>query len=632
MHTNPDTLKNTLPDILAENSRRRLAQASSRHYSPLTGLGATGHRVKVSHPAIPDDEGSPLIPRSMTLDADYPLLTTPSQWRALRIRHDFEYWAARCVTIHDKSSGSDIPFILNSPQRRVVAALEEMRLADQPLRIILLKARQWGGSTLIQLYMAWIQICLRRNWNSLICAHLKDTSATIRGMYSKMLDNYPSEYWEEESAPSFRPFERSTNIRLIDSRGCKITIASAENQESVRGMDIAMAHLSEVAFWRDTAQQNPEGFIRAVCGAINHAPLTLIALESTANGVGNYFHREWIRSINGESDKKPIFVPWYEIDIYTDPRCDPGKVVAQMDTYELDLWQNTSVTLQQIAWYQQKRREYQSHYQMMAEYPSTPDEAFRRLDNAVFPNDRVEAMRQACCEGLRGDIASLSGTIYGSASLQEVRFVECSAGAVNLWHHPIAGRDYVVAVDIGGRSDKADYSVIVALWRDPETGITEIAAQWRGHCDHDLLAWQAARMARYYNNALLIFESNTLEAENIDGDQAEYVLSKISPHYMNLYRREGGHIGFHTNRSTKTMAINELYAAVRDNRLIEHSTVALNEMLVYQTTPSGGFAASPGNHDDCVMARAIAMHVISRPITQSVDRNYATNYIHLPNV
>jgi len=60
-----------------------------------------------------------------------------------------------------------------------------MRTAGKPIRLILLKARQWGGSTLVQIYMAWIQLVHCRNWNSVICAHLKESAANIKGMYSK---------------------------------------------------------------------------------------------------------------------------------------------------------------------------------------------------------------------------------------------------------------------------------------------------------------------------------------------------------------------------------------------------------------------------------------------------------------
>ncbi len=150
--------------------------------------------------------------------------------------------------ITDKISSRDIPFRLNRPQRRLAALLEAERRAGHPLRLIMLKARQWGGSTLIQIYFARIQIIHCRGWNSLICAHVKDTSATIRGMYSRLLARYPEEYWEEEVKPEFRPFERMTNTRVIPGRECKVTVCSSENQEATRGRDYALAHLSEVAF------------------------------------------------------------------------------------------------------------------------------------------------------------------------------------------------------------------------------------------------------------------------------------------------------------------------------------------------------------------------------------------------
>ena len=113
------------------------------------------------------------------------------EWIRVRIRYDFEFWAFSFVRIKDKLGAEDIPFRLNRPQRRILGMLEDMRTAGKPIRLILLKARQWGGSTLVQIYMAWIQLVHCRNWNSVICAHLKESAANIKGMYSKLLANYP---------------------------------------------------------------------------------------------------------------------------------------------------------------------------------------------------------------------------------------------------------------------------------------------------------------------------------------------------------------------------------------------------------------------------------------------------------
>lgn len=71
---------------------------------------------------------------------------------------DFERWCRECVSVTDKLTGAVVPFVLNAPQRRLAAVMEEQRRAGKPVRVILLKARQWGGSTLVQVYMAWMQL------------------------------------------------------------------------------------------------------------------------------------------------------------------------------------------------------------------------------------------------------------------------------------------------------------------------------------------------------------------------------------------------------------------------------------------------------------------------------------------
>ena len=89
----------------------------------------------------------------------------------------------------------------------------------------------------------------------------------------------------------------------------------------------------------------------------------------------------------------------------------------------------------------------------------------------------------------------------------------------------------VGAVVGGGRRRDSDWSVIAVLRAGD--GKPRVAAQWRGHTDHDLLTWKAAAIATYYNRALLVFESNTLETEA--PDQGEYILHELYEHYANLY-------------------------------------------------------------------------------------------------
>ncbi len=588
-------------DILSENTRRLAARRALP--DPLRGDPDSPLRVRVTTPDPDCPEA--YIPRTMADDPEYPLVQCDiDAWRRLRCRHDFEYWCAKCCTIKHKTLGTEGPFILNAPQRRVAAVMEADRLAGRPIRIILLKARQWGGSTLIQVYMAWIQSCHRRNWHSLICSQVKDTSSGIRGMYSRLLSDYPAALWDGDEPPRFRPYERSTNVREISGRGCRVTVSSIQNQDAVRGADFAMAHLSETAFWPSTRTRTPSDLIRAVCGSIALVPYSLIAMESTANGVGNYLHAEWLRCRDGLGDKRAVFVPWYEIEMYTMPLAphELQPFAESMDEYERWLFDECRCTLDQIHWYRCKRREYQTHQQMMAEYPTTDDEAFTATGSPVFAPRNVERLRQGCDEPRIGEISDDAD-----------RFVDDSAGSLSMWEPPQPDARYVAAVDIGGRSEGSDYSVIAVMRVD--CFHPEVAAQWRGHIDHDILGQKAENLARYYNEALLAVESNTLET---DSGAGLYILRHLADTYPNLYRRrvydsvtdtESTRVGFHTNRRTKEMVITGLMAAVRDGTYRERDTLACREMLTYERKSNGSYGARDGCHDDILMTRAIALHL-----------------------
>lgn len=617
-------------EIVVENARRNAL--INLEYCPVRGIGCTGERVECYSPV---SKGKEFIPKTMYDSDKFHMVKENAQaWRRLRICHDFEYWAATCCTIKDKRTGCDVFMRLNRPQRRVLAIMEQQRMAGEPVRLIMLKARQWGGSTLVQVYMAWIQLVHKRSWNSLICAHVKDTAATIRGMYSKILSDYPADVWDEDGVcrPEFRVYERSTNIRYIPGRDCRVTLGSAEKQDSVRGGDFAMAHLSEVAFWGDTTRHSPEGFVRAICGSIMREPFTLIVMESTANGTGNFFHAEWLRACSaGGSDKIPVFVPWYEIELYSKPVGDVEALWSSLDSYERGLWHKYGCTLEQIAWYREKRREYPTRQLMAAEYPTDDVEAFANTGSSVFPAECVAELAKGCMLPLcLSEVLCNSDDMWLRGQLQEI--ADDGRGTLSVWKLPDSGSEnyrnrYVVAVDVVGRSDKSDYSVILVLDSSPCGGVPEVVAQWRGHCDHDILTKRAALMGRWYGEALLVVESNTLESSGSDGETGLSLLAELAENYPNMYHREcydreysadlpGIRVGFHTNRATKSLIITNLIAMVREGAYVERDAGMINELSVFEYKVNGSTGAKDGCHDDRLMTRAIALHVARRQCRQ----------------
>lgn len=360
-----------------------------------------------------------------------------------RYRDDFEAWARECVRIIDKETGREVPFVLNAPQRRVLALMERERRCRRPVRVIMLKARQWGGSTLVQIYMAWLQLVVCRGWNSLTCAHVKDAASAIRGMYARLLRSYPEELKTGSAKDwTLAPYEKSAATGYVAARDCQVAIATSMSPNSVRGSNFAMAHLSEVAFWADGDVRDAEEIVRTVSGTVLRVADSVVVMESTANGMDNYFYREWKRAEAGESDKLAVFVPWHEIELYRRPVAaeEIGRLVASLDEYERALL-GEGVPLEAVAWYHDKRREYQTHEAMMAEFPSTAEEAFRTSRRPVFPPGTLPTASAVTAtpnvgvfvagEGERGDRFCLfSATATGVACVSEEEYDSCGGEGV----------------------------------------------------------------------------------------------------------------------------------------------------------------------------------------------------------
>jgi len=493
--------------IIEENNRRKLRLASL--YNPVTGEGSPLERFKLSYfgggqfwtysvPIQMYKDHKPFFDTLMEVGSIEDLVKlkgiNPSplaisgfinELTTLRFKYDFEFWAYLTARIQDKATKRIIPFKLNKPQLKVLAELEKMRVAGEPIRAIILKARQWGGSTLIQIYMAWIQIIHKKNWHSVIIADIEDQARNIRGMYSRFAKEYPDVFGKIE----FVPFEGSAKNRMLLGRNCIVGVGSAQKPENLRSYDFAMCHLSEVASYKTTLQRSPEDLVQSTRASIPDVPLSLEVLESTAKGVGNFFHREWLAAINRESAYEPIFISWFEIPRYQKSIVNYRLFIRNHfdSEYVQFLW-NLGATLEGINWYLRfKKGKNYSDWRMNNEFPSTAAEAFSSSDMRVFDPKYVLQARESCIDPeFIGDISAKSQK--GKEAFERIEFMPNSRGNFFIWSKPdksvnVSDR-YVVSVDIGGRTDNADYSVIKVIDRywmiyggGPET-----VATWRGHC------------------------------------------------------------------------------------------------------------------------------------------------------
>lgn len=108
-------------------------------------------------------------------------------------------------------------------------------------------------------------------------------------MITKALNKYPS-YLLGETV-KFTPFEGSSKNKVIQNTNCVVSIGSFQKPDTLRSGDISGAHLTEIGLWRATPGKKPEDLIQSISGSIYDTAYTILGLESTAKGVGNFFHR-----------------------------------------------------------------------------------------------------------------------------------------------------------------------------------------------------------------------------------------------------------------------------------------------------------------------------------------------------
>lgn len=680
-----------LQDVITEDIRRLRPLLSS--YNPLTGHNAPGLRAELCIADFLDGAmqyipvemlGEDFIlalykcgsfhgyihrylPEAEEDDYDAVYETVVRHYVRLRCKHDFYFFAGCFAKIKNKEGGPDINFLLRPAQLKLSRVFENMRLHGLPIRVILLKCRQWGGSTLTDIYMGWIQIFWKTNWNSNIVGHQSTSASNVFAMYEKLIQNVPDWLFfglgEEypEDLKKFSNVGTTQNIKRMVPRSCNIQTGSARNPDSARSTDAAMIHLTEEAFFPETQEWTPQKVVTSVISSVSKtAPYSFIVRESTPNGK-NSFYEAWQKAKKGESAYVPVFVPWFEIETYLIPMTEDERA-----DFAIELWRNRNdkknhgdyfwwlwrqgATLEGIKWYITALAEMTSLEDMQQEYPSDDIEAFRNSGNIVFDSYKVDDLAKDC------DTPSFVGDIEGDSTLpdipadsatfsagsgsaaaqsqlppcmQNLHLVDIPGGPLSIWDMPDNSENirnrYIVAVDIGGAHRTSDFHDIVVLDRYDLMygGVETVVAEWHGHCEPDQLAMRCAQIAHFYCDAYLVVENNTAYSRmnNTEGDISQLFFPILLPLYDNLYSGNNSRLlkhrqketkwGFNTNRSTKPALIKHYVKVVNTHGYIEREQEAIVEMGYYLFYPDKGgeYGAAAGYHDDRVMSRAIALFV-----------------------
>lgn len=303
----------------------------------------------------------------------------------LRLKEDLPHYAANCLFIRTKA-GAVEPFKLNDAQKYIHERLEEQRARLGYIRAIILKGRQQGCSTYVEGRFVW-RTTHRRGCQAFILTHEEEATKNLFQMAKRYYEHLPAPVKPAINASN----DKSLNFGLLDSG---YRIGTAGNKSVGRSMTNQLFHGSEVAFWPNAAE-HAKGILQTVPSERE----TEVIYESTANGLGNFFHQQWKLAESGQSEFIAIFVPWFWQTEYRKPTAAD----FQRSDEEETLAQQYSLDNMQLQWRRDKIVELSADGQdggkaFKQEYPCNAAEAFQFTGgDGLISADVVMAARKRQC-------------------------------------------------------------------------------------------------------------------------------------------------------------------------------------------------------------------------------------------
>lgn len=492
-----------------------------------------------------------------------------------------------CLKIKTKS-GTVVPFRLNDAQRKLYAVAKRQQDDGKPVRLIILKARQLGFSTLTE-GLIFHACATRKNVNALIVAHREDATANLFRMSKLFYDELPAPVKPMLRASNAQELVFENPSKLRSEREARpglrsrIRCATAGGRGIGRSDTLQCVHLSEYAFWPDGAD-GKASTLAGILQAVPSLPGTMVVIESTANGFEDFKER-WDAAVAGENDFEPVFFAWFENPDYSMPVV-PG---TEWTPEERDLKAAYQLTDEQLQW----RRWCIANNcggsldMFRQEYPASPGEAFLHSGTGVFDNEQI-VLR---LERLPGPA--------GRGEFADGEWTESETGAITLYELPGEGAPYVLGGDTAGEG--SDYFTAIVI--DNVTG--RIVAKLRQKYSEPEYVRQIYALGRFYNDALVAIETNFSTYPVMKLQEMEYP-NQYSREREDTYTRQmRKSYGFRTDRQSRPRAIANLVEVFSSHPEWFTDRELLEEMLTFCYNEDHRPEALAGKHDDLVMGAAI---------------------------
>ncbi len=485
-----------------------------------------------------------------------------------------------------------IPFKLNQPQNKLYDVIKEIKQQHRPVRIIILKARQMGFSTLTEAIL-FKETATKRNTTAGIVTHQEDATTNLYNMSKLYYNELPIELKPQvlNSNAKELVFNNKENTGLNSRIRCMTAGSSGVGRSGTYNI----LHLSEFAFWSGDKKATLNGLMQAVPNNED----SMVIIESTANGY-EFFKELWDDAVQGLNDFIPVFLAWYELKEYSMPYTG-----FTLTAEEQKIKKQFNLTNDQLEWRRWCIRNNCGNDldQFHQEYPISPEEAFIASGNCYFDkqkiNDRLIELRNKPVPKRTGRFEYE----YKNEQIRSYKWVDDPEGFIDIYEMPKTRVPYVVGGDTSGEG--SDYFTACVI--DNITG--KSVAKLRRQFDETEYTRQIYCLGKYYNNALLGIEANfstypIKELERLGYDN-QFVREKEDDYTNKTETR----LGFKTTSVTRPLILAILQNIIKEeiDKIVDIDT--LKECLEFIKNEKGRPEAIEGKHDDLVLCTAIAYYV-----------------------
>jgi hypothetical protein len=338
---------------------------------------------------------------------------------------DPSYFCKQYVKVIHLDKGL-VPFELYPYQEDMFDHFEDNRFS------IVLACRQSGKSISSVGYILWYALFHPEK----TIAILANKGATAREMLARvtlMMENLPFFLQPGCKALNKGSIELSNNSRII---------ASATSGSSIRGMSVNLLFLDEFAFVENAAE-----FYTSTYPVVSSGVDTKVIITSTANGIGNTYHKIWEGAVQGVNEYKPYRVDWWDV---------PGRD---------DRWKEETIANTSQLQFDQE------------------------FGNTFFGT---------------GDTLIEGNTLLDLRARQPINLLE--GGDLKVYEKPIKDHEYIMTVDVskGRGQDYSTFTVIDVSQRP----FKQVAVYRNNNISPLLYPSIIYKYANLYNEALCIVENN----------------------------------------------------------------------------------------------------------------------------